>query len=520
MYLWIIVSATLSAYCSAVFIDAAAVFQQCGYKTNDYFVWLNKTRKRRLAKILFSISLMAALIVLKTAFYFDLVSYAVLCGVCLYICAYIVCGGMKLRVKPKFTFRFTRIIALSFILFGALSLFIDCLGVKLFTAEIQYSAILVPLYPYFIAFSSLVLTPYEKLRFKISVVKCKKRIERKNGLIKIGITGSCGKTSVKNYLAEMLAYDYKTYITPKSFNTPLGICMAVEKMPQDTEVFIAEMGARRLGDIKFLTDMVGPQIGIITAICEQHMETFLSVENVKNAKYELIEGLRRGGTAIFSADSVGSQELYARAEIRKISAGICGENVSAESVKITGKGTAFYLKIGGVKYFAETKLLGRHNVTDICLAAAAATELGVKPTRIISAIYRLKPPPHRLELSETDSGVAIIDDGYNANIEGVKSAAEVIDEFDGEKFAVVSGIVEGGDQTRVLNEEVGRILKNSADSLIAVGAYSDHIARGARGGKCKVVKFADLSGAKDYLKGKVKRGDVVVFINDLPDRYL
>ncbi|MBO6263034.1 MAG: UDP-N-acetylmuramoyl-tripeptide--D-alanyl-D-alanine ligase, partial [Clostridia bacterium] len=133
--------------------------------------------------------------------------------------------------------------------------------------------------------------PFDRLNYILSINKCKKKLAKKNDLIKIGITGSCGKTSVKNILAAMLSVDYKVYATPKSYNTPLGICKSVSKMNDDTEVFIAEMGARNKGDIKELTNIVKPEIGVITGVTEQHLETFGSLENIKDTKFELIDGL-------------------------------------------------------------------------------------------------------------------------------------------------------------------------------------------------------------------------------------
>ena len=249
------------------------------------------------------------------------------------------------------------------------------------------------------------------------------------------------------------------------------------------------------------------------------METFGSLENVKNTKYELIEALSGGGTAIFSSDNEDTKRLYELTKKKKILAGINGKEVRAKGVKVTGQGTEFTLVIGRDKYYLKTKLLGRHNVTNICLAAAAAKELGVSPRRIAAAVERLKPPEHRLQPFVTANGVTVIDDGYNANIDGVRNAAETLKEIAGRKFAVVSGIAEGGSCSRELNEEVGKLLKDAVNVLIATGVYADYIFAGARGGDCKVLKAKDLASAENILKTRVVSGDTVIFINDLPDNY-
>ena len=200
-------------------------------------------------------------------------------------------------------------------------------------------------------------------------------------------------------------------------------------------------------------------------------------------------------------------------------AGINGKEVRAENVKVLSCGTEFTLIIGKRRRFVKTKLLGRHNATNICLSAAAAFALGVSPERIFAAVGALSPPEHRLKPLAAENGITVIDDGYNANICGVKSAAEVLKEIGGKKFAVFSGIAEGGDYAKELNEEAGEALKDSVDVLIAVGVYAGYVSRGAEGGKCKIYEAKDLSFAKEILKTLLTSGDTVIFINDLPDKY-
>lgn len=514
------IAIVLSVYSVLLLFDTLSVFQQVGYSVKKYNKWLYKSKNRILFRIFISVLPLLFLSAVKEIVSFDELSYAVFYCLLAYLCAFAQSGTVKTRVKAKFSKRFLRILILSAVLSFFVYYAFDLLIQKVFRLTACYSFVLIWLYPYIVAISAVLWLPYERILYRYFVNRCKKNLSKNKKLIRIGITGSAGKTSVKNYLYEMLSVDYKTYATPKSFNTPLGICIAVKEMPKDTEVFIAEMGARKRGDIKTLCDIVRPSVGIITSITKQHMETFGTVENLKKTKFELIEGLTGDSVGVFSSDDEGARSLYERAEVKKISAGINGVAVRAENIKLTPTGTEFTIIIGGERYPVRAKLLGRANVTNICVSASVAYELGVSPERIVLAIGRLKPPPHRLEFYTAPSGVTVIDDGYNANLKGVMSSAEMLKEFDGRKFAVVSGIAEGGKYSEELNEEVGKALKDAVAVLVAVGTYSDFIINGAKGGKCRILKVSDLKNAESVLKSELKRGDTVIFINDLPDSYI
>mgnify|MGYP000773139005 CR=1 FL=1 len=248
-------------------------------------------------------------------------------------------------------------------------------------------------------------------------------------------------------------------------------------------------------------------------------------ENELSRVNELIAALPLDGYAFFSADSAGSRELFEKCGLSKCLAGASGGEVFVESVEEREDGTHIAMNIGGKAYSFTTELRGRANAGNICLAAAVALKTGVSPERIVVAAERLKPSPHRLEVIRAN-GVIIIDDSYNANVESVKAAAEVLGCFKGKKYVVTPGVVEGGASAEKINADVGEILSRVADEIIAVGFNSADIAEGAYKGADKgtykrtaVVEANNIEEAKTILNAKLKKGDAVLFLNDIPDRY-
>lgn len=499
-----------------------AVCQQCGYRVSEFLPCLRTSLKNEIEKsaMCTAFGFIFALATVATG---NSIVIAVLCSFFTGFTVAVTLSCENVKVKVKITARYARLRVVAFGLWfsfvAAVTVILRALtgleSVFIIYPILYASVALLPLTPV----AAVVCLPYDRIKYAYYVGKAKKILSARTDLIKIAVTGSCGKTTVKKYLAELLSLKYETLATPKSYNTPLGICLSLKNLSSNTQVFIAEMGARKTGDIKELCDIVKPDIAVVTGVTEQHMETFGSLSNIIKEKGEVVNALSEKGFAVISADTAGSLKIYDSACCEKMLAGV-GERAKlrAEDIKTTGDGTEFSVTVKNKRYDVSAGFFGKHNVTDFLLAFAVAQKLGVSVEKMLALAKRIRPPDHRFSVTRSADGVTIIDDGYNANIDGIKSGIECLADFEGRKIVVTAGIVEGGNESLRLNAEAGRIIAGVADFIIAVGAYKDEIAAGV-GEKSGLYRVDDLDEAKKILKRVVTRGDNVLFINDLPDRY-
>ena len=337
----------------------------------------------------------------------------------------------------------------------------------------------------------------------------------------IGVTGSFGKTSVKFILKQMLQEKYNVCATPESFNTPLGLIRTVREnlLPSD-EIFIAEMGAKNIGDIKQLCELVKPQMGIITAVGPQHLESFKTLENVVNTKFELDD---------YCHNTYVNTDSPAAADRAKASGchtyGTKGvEETYAENVVYGDSGVSFDIVHQDIRFTVVSKLLGSHNIANIVGAAAVALELGVTPSQIKFAVGKLTAPDHRLEKKAFINGAILIDDSYNSNPVGSAFACDVIKGFENKKRIIVTpGLVELGEKEYEYNKDLGKKAAESCDILILVGEKrSVPLLEGAKESDVQpsdtlVVK--SFAQAMEKLRLVCDNSTVVLFLNDLPDNY-
>ena len=381
--------------------------------------------------------------------------------------------------------------------------------------------------PYLTYLAGLVMQPIERRINDGFLREAREKLEARSDLIKIGITGSYGKTSTKFILQAILQEKFDVLATPSSFNTPMGLTRVIrEKLEDHHQVFLAEMGARHVGDIQELCDLVHPGYGVLTSVGPQHLETFGTIENVAHTKYELIENLPDDGVAFFAADGDWCDRLFAETKIEKYRAGLGSGYLSmyAENITVGPHGSSFTLcDAEGGRVRANTKLLGRHNIANIVLSAMVARRLGLSLNEIARGIGRAKPVEHRLQLIEGAGGVTVIDDAFNANPVGAKAALDVLHDFPGRHIIVTPDMVEQGEQEEEINRRFGMQVADSADIAIFVGnKRSKPMVDGAREkgmARDKVLVAATLSEATTMIGRLCVPGDVVLFENDLPDNY-
>lgn len=349
----------------------------------------------------------------------------------------------------------------------------------------------------------------------------KERLKSISPLV-VGITGSYGKTSCKNILKNLLSDDFNVHCTDKNFNTPMGVALSVEKLPSDAEIFIAEFGARKTGDINELCTLFPPNYGIITGVCEQHTETFGSIEDICREKFVLAQSVSdNGGTCVFNGNDKNVLRMWKDYKGKKIVASSFKKgDVYAVDISLGASGSKFNLVVDGKAYPCRTSLLGRHNVQNVVMCVALALELGCKVEKLVEKIENLPQTPHRLEYTFAN-GVYILDDGYNGNIVGVKSSLEVLASFPGRHIVVSQGIVELGRKAAEINETVGRELSEVADVVILCGVNSKFIEKGLknRNFQGRIIMAKNMKNVKKCIGETVKIGDTILLQNDVPDIY-
>ncbi len=514
-----VVAATLLVWCS---YSTLGLMQQHGYREGKFIKWAYKGNNplfKRAYLLALSLFLLVALVNLCFSFlgakWANLVSCLPFVGMCLVYLYASKKFALKVPVNP--TYRLRRLAVCFFILlvgviFG-LSLGMAAIGFavqnELFDLLRFLPVTLLPLaLPLVLALASAVMKIYEIPHNKKYVAQAKKILDEST-CKKVGITGSYGKTSVKSLAAQMLASKYRVLATPHSYNTPLGIAKTVLEQGLDCDVFLAEMGARKRGDIAELCDLVNPSVGIVTGVTAQHLETFKTLSAVAEEKGVLVQ---RTQTSIVG---MGAASLAGEGTVSE------GKQFAAEDVVCTAEGTAFTLRLPDGSVRVRVSLLGKHAAEDIALAAMLCSVLGMSKEEIAAACENLQPIPHRLQLLQS-GGKNILDDSYNSNIEGAKNAVEVLKLFGGSKFVVTPGLVELGEIEERENANLGASFVG-LDRVILVGetlvlpVRAGYLAAGGEEEKITVVPT--LNKASELLERELGEGDSVLFLNDLPDCY-
>lgn len=341
----------------------------------------------------------------------------------------------------------------------------------------------------------------------------------------VGITGSYGKTSVKFFLQRLLSAKYNVLMTPESYNTPLGVVKTIRQSLRPThEIFLCEMGARNVGDIKEICDIVSPDFGVITSIGPQHLESFHTIENVIKTKFELRDALPAGGTVFLNLDNayIRQQQPGRKAVTYGIENPDSG--YFAYDLSVSAKGSSFKMAVNGVEYAFVTRLIGRHNVLNIAGAIACAHTLGVPMEDLVRQVRTLESVPHRLQLIRGHSAL-IIDDAYNSNPSGAKAALDTLAAFEGVKILVTPGMVELGSRQAELNKIFGTQAAAVCDYVALVGEkqtepiYEGLIEAGYP--KEKIFVEHDLKAALKSVENLHTGGvqKIVLLENDLPDNF-
>ena len=361
-----------------------------------------------------------------------------------------------------------------------------------------------------------------------------KRILKENpDLTIIGVTGSYGKTSVKFYLETLLRQRYRVLVTPESYNTPMGIVITIRKFLKPThEIFVCEMGARYVGEIKEDCDLVHPHHGLITSIGPQHLDTFGSLENIQKTKFELADAIPDGGILFLNGDNEYiAEELQRRKGSRPLyddpvmyHSQKTGSGYYASDVVVTNHGTDFTVNApDGETARFSMKLVGMHNVINVMGAIAVSHEFGIPLAELRIPVRRIQSVPHRMEM-KNHGDVTIIDDAFNSNPVGSKAAVETLAIMDGMRILITPGMVELGEDEAEYNRKFGTYAADCCDRIFLVGRkHTEPIKEGilSKGFPEKHLEVFDK--VEDAISRayavKTDQHKYILLENDLPDNY-
>ncbi len=375
---------------------------------------------------------------------------------------------------------------------------------------------------------NILLSPIERSINRKYYNDAAERLASMPNLKIIGITGSYGKTSTKHYLHRILSEHFDTLMTPGSYNTTLGVVRTIrEHLKPYNEVFIVEMGAKQPNDIAEICELVHPSIGIVTAVGPQHLESFKTIENVRNTKFELIDSLPADGLAVINDDfeMIATRSVDNVKTIRYAVKNTACANFIADEIRYTPHGTTFAIR--GPEDFVlilETRLVGECNISNLIAAVIVALEMGMPADKIRYAVSQIEQVEHRLNIKHTPGGLTIIDDAFNSNPAGSAMALEVLSMMtQGRRIVITPGMIELGERQEELNQDFGRHIAHSCDMAFIVGHYNrqaivDGITEGGMDMSC-VKTFETFRQAQEYLNKTFKRGDTVLYENDLPDTF-
>lgn len=342
----------------------------------------------------------------------------------------------------------------------------------------------------------------------------------------IAITGSYGKTSIKFMIKDLLKERYSVCFTPGSFNTPMGICKVINNdLQAHHQVLILEMGARYAGNIQELCDIAQPDVSIVSNVGLAHLETFGSQEIIAKEKGTIVDNLDAGGVCVLNADdpkviNMGKE----RSEISRILVGLDTGDIRATNITYDTNGTYFDVLFQNETQKFRTKLLGAHNVQNLLLAIGVAQYFGIRRKTMVIAAQTIEPVKHRLELKQVGD-LFVIDDAFNSNPIGAKNAVEILSQFKNRKrFIITPGMIELGKIEEEENYKFGQAIGEAdLDYVILVGnertkPIRDGVENSSR--KTSNIYVVDsLFAANDIVKENAEAGDVVLYENDLPDLF-
>jgi UDP-N-acetylmuramoyl-tripeptide--D-alanyl-D-alanine ligase len=342
---------------------------------------------------------------------------------------------------------------------------------------------------------------------------------RLDGCSVVGLTGSQGKTTTKDLLAQLLARRGPTVAPVGSYNTEIGVPLTVLRADRDTRYLVIEMGARGKGHIAYLCDMTRPTVGLVLNVGLAHVGGFGNREGIAAAKGELVESLPSDGVAVLNADDPLVREMASRTPARVTTFGEHPDaDVRFDDVRLDPIGRPrFALTYAGATASVELRLLGRHQAGNAAGAAAVALSLGMELADVAAALSEAGAASRwRMEPHERPDGVLVLNDAYNANPDSMRAALEttasIVRSRRGRGVAVLGPMRELGPASAEAHHEVGGwAVAHGIDTVVVVGEDARHILSGAEAaGVGEAVLVPDGPSAVEWLDKRLRAGDVVL----------
>ncbi len=341
-------------------------------------------------------------------------------------------------------------------------------------------------------------------------------IRERYDFLLIAVTGSAGKTTTKEMIAALIGTERRTFKSWGNFNNLIGCPLCIDNTPDDAEVVVSELGMNHKGEIALLAGLTHPDVGVYTNIGPVHIEFFGTVEKIAEAKRELLENMKPGGTIVVNADNehvVGISHGFGG---RKVTFGIDhpaayrGTNIRERGLL----GTSFTLEAEGGRRGLDLSLPGRHNLENLLAAIATARAVGISWEGIARGVTRIQPAYHRGVVTQFH-GATIYDDTYNSNPYALSRALQLMAQADvkGRRIAVLGDMLELGERELDYHREAGRAVPKSVDVVIGVGRRAQSLLEGARQAGLsngQLHHFADAESAGRFLVDFVRPGDLVL----------
>ncbi len=360
---------------------------------------------------------------------------------------------------------------------------------------------------------------------KFIIFLAAKKLKKYKKLTVIGITGSYGKSTVKEFLSHLLSSKFEVIKTPKNINTEIGIAKLILKTDfSNADVFVVEMGAYKLGEIKLICDMVKPKIGILTAINEQHLSLFGSLKNTQQAKFELLRSIPKDGLAVSNVDNPLCREFLHDLEATVQTYGSDAEfkptvmlteiNQDKDEKSISGKSIVY-----GVEYDMSIPVVGAHNAWNFAAAGLVAGYLGLSYQEINNKAQTLTLPSMTLEQTQYGN-CTVINDSYNSNPDGFKAALHLLSSFSSarKKIVITRGMVELGDKSDEIHEDVAGEIDFIADVLVIISEdFSESLQKGVVGKyRTDILLRYESENLLKYVKSLKDTDSVILIENRIP----